>query len=674
MPTDTDYAEFEIELRSVEKGFEARLLAAPFGRASTPFSPPLQADQLQDLLTALEGRVTTSALAARDTIPECAAKDEQPHPPPCDPAGLGTSLFDSLVSGPIATRFRESLAAIQSHSDHLKRRGLRVRLTFDRQEDFALLATPPWELLRDGQQFLALDRRTPIVRSHNQRTIPQLAPTGRLRVLLVESSPRDLTTLHTAEETKKIRAALATNTHIEVAHFEHPNVRTLRDRLNDDPCHVLHFMGHGDLLPGGSGDEFVLYFEGAEGQAEPVTGQLFAEYIKDVPELRLVVLNSCWGAALPRRQGQDPFTGVAAALMARDIPAVIAMQFPISDAAAIAFSNVFYSRLAAGDPVCAAVTEGRLEIMRGEHETLEWATPALFLAGSDRLFEIPASTKRRKGGQSITGARSSRGAGSSTANRPLLLSIRSFEDAFLATAEEPDDLLDLTSFFDGRHIRRRSLWRKEVFPRLRDFLLRHALPRRPLVFDFAAHSTLAFAAGYCLEAKSGLDITLLQRGQPHGVKRWRAEAGPAREGPLWIDEPDRRLDAGADDVALAVGVTLPVLDDVDFFIEKAALSIGRIIPATLHPRPGPSGVADGLHALQLAQELAWKIRGRSVRERSAVIHLFAAAPNALLFFLGQLGKSFGTVQLYEHAHGSAKPGAYQPSLRLPLPKTAKRGG
>jgi hypothetical protein len=40
MVADDDYDELEIELRSVEGGFEARVLRSPFSRAAEPFVPP----------------------------------------------------------------------------------------------------------------------------------------------------------------------------------------------------------------------------------------------------------------------------------------------------------------------------------------------------------------------------------------------------------------------------------------------------------------------------------------------------------------------------------------------------------------------------------------------------------------------------------------------------------
>jgi CHAT domain/SMODS-associated and fused to various effectors sensor domain len=675
----SDFADFEIELRSVEDGFEARVLTAPYGRLSAPFVPPFAGADLQALLEALERQLRARAAPAahREILSEAhgQAPNGEPsqagangHTFPRDPKALGRTLFDALLPLPLAAGFHEALA-----SQAPPARGLRLRLTFDRREDFAGLATMPWELLFDGQQFLALQRGTPIVRSHNQRIRPPTVASRELRVLLVDSRPHDLTSLATARETGRIRSALAANPAIEAIHVPRPDIRKLRQQLDDQQCHVLHFMGHGDFRDGQE-KEMVLWFEGDRGQAEAVSGELLAELVSDLPDLRLVVLNSCWGGALPRRQGQDPLSGVAAALLVRGIPAVVAMQFPITDGAAIAFADGFYGRLARTGSVCEAVTEGRLAIMTNDQGSLEWATPALFLAGGDRLFAIRAAARRPTPTPGDAGASAEGSTRQPAAPMPLRLAVQSFA-GFSSTGGAdtvPDAVLDLTNFFDGRRIRRHEDWREEVFPRLRDFLLRHAAARRPLVLDFAAHATLAFAAGYCLEAKSGLDITLMQRGQ-RGTAVWRAEAGPSRQGPLWIAEPDRPRDAAAADVALAASVTWAIVPDVEHYLETARVPVRRLVPMMLHPRPAPTGVADGHHALELAQELALTIRGRTVQERAAVLHFFSAAPNALLFYLGQLGRSLGTVQLYEHDFESGQPGAYLPSLRLPLPRSPEAG-
>lgn len=659
MSPNIEYDDFEIEVRSVEKEkYEVRVLKSRRGRDKEIFVPPYSTDGLESILSAMERGVLTSSRAGRELVWE--DREVQPMKVP-EVEALGRELFQALFPGNVERRLRECMGAAVQQGGGLHNRGLRLRVTFDRGEDFAVLATPPWELLWDQGKFVARDRLTPVVRSLNvAETLMPAFIEAPLRVLLIPSNPRDLTFLKTGYEARRVRQAIKRNPDIQADTMRHPKIHELRPRVMEGGYHIVHFMGHGDLLEYG-GDDFVLFFEDKDRHAVALKSWQFAESLQGVPDLRLVVLNSCWSGAFHRRAGQDPFKGVAAALVARGIPAVVAMQFPISDAAAIAFSTAFYRRLAAGDPVSAAVTEGRLAILALEPESLEWATPVVFLAGEDRGFEIRT---RSEPPRDETPPTQPKGTSPKSAG-PLRLAIRSFQDPYLADNETPDDLLDLTPFFNGRYIKHASLWGDEVYPRLHDFLRRHGRERRPLVFDFAAHATIAFAAGYCLEAKSGLDVTLLQKSQ-RGVHAWRAEAGPARQGPLWRQEPDLVLDPKKPAVAMAVSATHGVLTDVETYLRRSRKAVGRVVPMTLHPDPSLTGVEDGLHALQLAQDLSLKIRNRSAEERKKPLHLFAAAPNALLFFLGQLARSFGEVQLYEHDFPPTKAGAYMPSLRLPV--------
>jgi CHAT domain-containing protein len=67
------------------------------------------------------------------------------------------------------------------------------------------------------------------------------------------------------------------------------------------------------------------------------------------------------------------------------IPAVVAMQFPISDEAAINLSGAFYDRLAANWPLERALTHAR-KMMQQKSRT-EWGIPVLFTrSGTGRLF------------------------------------------------------------------------------------------------------------------------------------------------------------------------------------------------------------------------------------------------------------------------------------------------
>lgn len=68
-----------------------------------------------------------------------------------------------------------------------------------------------------------------------------------------------------------------------------------------------------------------------------------------------MVLNACESG----RAGLDVFSGTATAIMRAGVPAVVAMQYEISDPGAITFANALYAKLAAGVALDRAVTAAR---------------------------------------------------------------------------------------------------------------------------------------------------------------------------------------------------------------------------------------------------------------------------------------------------------------------------
>jgi peptidoglycan hydrolase-like protein with peptidoglycan-binding domain len=130
----------------------------------------------------------------------------------------------------------------------------------------------------------------------------------------------------------------------------------------------------------------VLFLEGDDGTSVTVDETLFANLLADQGSLRLVVLNSCEGA---RTTLTDPYAGVATTLVHLGVPAVVAMQFEISDDAAILFAEELYTNLIGRqDPLDAAIGEARKAIY-AEVDLAEWATPVLFLGDPDvELFRF----------------------------------------------------------------------------------------------------------------------------------------------------------------------------------------------------------------------------------------------------------------------------------------------
>jgi hypothetical protein len=365
-----------------------------------------------------------------------------------------------------------------------------------------------------------------------------------------------------------------------------------------------------------------------------------------------------------------PYGTLGMALSLAGVPAVVAMQFKISDPGAILFSQTLYQAIASGDPVDVAVGLARRELYEAEYPSIEWAVPVLFLRSPDgRIFDVPRRTETPTPSVQRDVAK---GHGKPAIEifgvKALTLGIRSLEPL----GDRPARTLDLTRYFDGRFIKDASLWSSAVMPELAEFLRPAAASRKPLRLDLAAHASLAFAAGYLLEAKSGLDVSIRQRQLKGGFRDWESNDGPLPDAPYWKAEDDRVLSSSAADVAVVVSLTWPVLEDVWLYLDRERLPVRRILPATLAPEPSPSGVRNGEHALALAQALALRIRTRTADERLGTLHLFVSGPNAFLFYLGQLAHGLGRIQLYEYDFDQGTPGAYRPSITLGA-ETERRG-
>lgn len=665
------YDDLTIEVRSPlgDRGdatCRVEVLSDAFGRGSASFSLPMAGETLR-LLRSLEARLAREALSARpgDARRHVASMPTgELSPPPPTARELGTTLFHALFQGE-ALRVLDRCLAHQeaSRAESGEDRGVRLRFVFDPSDaEMPELAAVPWELLfrPEARRFLARSGRTPIVRTvavpiPARRLVAPLSADRAFRVLLVEASPRDQESLATGEEADAVEEALGRLDHVEVVRVSHADLGPLYwEHLRRGGFHALHFMGHGDFIRESEDREVaVLCFERPDGTTRRVPADLFAEHVEDAGTVRLVVLNACLTAAMPRPRGQDPFTAAATALVIAGIPAVVAMQLPISDRAAVAFATGLYRALGERDSLSSAVAAGRLAICQEDPESLEWATPVLYLHGDDRVFEEGAEPRPAPGIEP--------GASEPREERPLRLGVRSMDGLAQDLEAKADRRLSLLHHFDGRAIRDPELWHQAVLPELESFLSEAHAAGRPILLDFAAHQSLAFAAGRFLEAKSGIAVSVVQRGL-RGTEEWfSVQPGAVPEGPLWQEPESQVRDSESHDMAAAVSVTHPALQDAEDYLETSSVAVRRILHVAVHSGPSPRSVRDGAHALLLAHALARLLRGRTREERRGTLHLFAAAPNALLVFLGQLSPALGAVQLYEYDFPE---GPYWPSFLL----------
>lgn len=200
------------------------------------------------------------------------------------------------------------------------------------------------------------------------------------------SNPVDVVALDVEAEWQKIHGALEPLVDqglVQLIRLERATLATLQRQLRQGNYHIVHFVGHGGIDR--RSGERVLYLEDERGRAHPVGGDHLGAILCDHRSLRLALLNACEGA---RADGSDPFAGVAQHLVYQGIPAIIAMQFEITDGAAITLTQEFYEALADGYPVEAALAEARKAIFVMGND-VEWGTPVLYSRASEGvLFRV----------------------------------------------------------------------------------------------------------------------------------------------------------------------------------------------------------------------------------------------------------------------------------------------
>jgi len=361
------YENFDLLIETEGAGrYRAKVTNSPVGDTpASVFSLPFSPVELENLLLKLDpGR---SGMRGAPDLQTRASID------------LGGGLFDAVFRDEVLAAWSRSRDAVQQEG-----RGLRLRLRF---ADAPSLAAMPWELLYDksSRMFYAQSDRTPIVRYLDVTNPPRpLRVRGPLRILVVIASPQGWPRLNVEREWAAIGDALTERQRarlVSVDRLRAPTISELQRWLRLNEVHVLHFVGHGyfdDRL-----DDGMLMFSDADGRAAPISSAVLGTHIRDHDPLRLVVLNACRTA---RAADSDPYGGMAQGLIQQEAAAVVAMQFPISDDAAIVFTREFYGAAADGEPLDQAMVSARKALLADHGQ--EWATPVLFLRAADgRVFD-----------------------------------------------------------------------------------------------------------------------------------------------------------------------------------------------------------------------------------------------------------------------------------------------
>jgi CHASE2 domain-containing sensor protein len=285
------------------------------------------------------------------------------------PMNLGLSLHQCLFHENVGAMLLVALGEVLRDDEQ----GMRIRLFLSPPEVAAL----PWEVLYDQRTkcFLCTSGKTPLTRyvelSEPIRSL-RIAPPVKVLVVIPDSSGLDVLT-----EEKIITEALKDLETVQMRVLKGNVTRSEISRaLVEDKYHIVHFIGHGEF----EADQGYLVINSKDGGRDLIPADDFADFFKSYPSVKLIVLNSCQGAEV---SSTKPLAGMAPQLVMRGIPAVVAMQYPISDPAALKFAAEFYLKLCKGwsrGQVDTAISHARNRIhMDIKEEPLAFATPVLFM-------------------------------------------------------------------------------------------------------------------------------------------------------------------------------------------------------------------------------------------------------------------------------------------------------
>ena len=373
-----EYLDFEIEI-GIGRGrmYPVTVVRSAAGEARETMHFPFDELALENQLLALQNALLRSSVRRRQVL----GPEEQTV------QDFGRKLFTALFTGEVGKRYAVSQLAASNHG-----KGLRLKLRILSAE----LAALPWEFLYDPgrSEYICLSSTTPVVRYLELAQPPRpLLVTPPLSILGMTASPKDWPELDIEREKLRLEKSiedLRADGLVELTWLPGHSWRHLQRAMRRGPWHIFHFIGHGSFDT--HNDEGLIALEDEEGKAHLLSATHLGRLLTDHGSLRLVVLNSCEGA---RGSERDIFSSTATILVRRGIPAILAMQYEITDRAAIELSRAFYEALADGLPVDMAVCEARKAISLGIKHTLEWGTPVLYMRSPDGLlFELAEKPSR----------------------------------------------------------------------------------------------------------------------------------------------------------------------------------------------------------------------------------------------------------------------------------------
>jgi hypothetical protein len=300
--------------------------------------------------------------------------------------------------GPIGIRIEEMLYreghSLRETTEELHSTGVMLS-----DSEIARLAAkiPPRE--RSNEVTLEKADTAGVIELHPNADALRAAPPAsqRLRVLLAIGTLSDDNAVNADEQVRSVRDvfdAYVAAGEVEIDRVHAPTPQELDTKLQTGGYDVVHYFGHGGL--DAARDEGFLQLDRKGGRPFPFYANDFATLVAG-SGVRLEFLNACDTG----RAGTDTDparSSLAAALLDRGVPAVIATQYEMPEKGSHLLAWLIYNSLAAGRTLGDAVQAGRRAMTYADaREFFDWGIPVLYTSDPTIVvFKPLASTRTRQ--------------------------------------------------------------------------------------------------------------------------------------------------------------------------------------------------------------------------------------------------------------------------------------
>lgn len=243
------------------------------------------------------------------------------------------------------------------------------------------------------------------------------------------------------------------------------------------------------------------------------------------------------------------------------------------------------------------------------------------------------------------------------------LGIKSFSRGTEYMENETDCHLSLIDMFSGRDLKNEYNWNTDIYENVVEFLTKNTSSKEAYQIYLDTHLSIAFSVGRTFDSKSGVNIYPIQKVFGKGTLLWDVNYAPKKKYST-LEITHLQMEENQTNSALILNITHDIYDDVINYIKENNISIGRIINCTQETGCTNFSIEDGTHALNLADSVYRAVAQRTTVERRATLHVFAAAPNGFMFFLGQLSRGMGKCVLYEYGFDATDSQTYTPSIEF----------